>query len=390
MAKFLQRPLPCWKIHFCAELNKTALADWEILTAILGAINHKWMWWPTFFFCHHCTVNICHRDPFSSSFIWFYWQTYRISWLKCLASCLGFIVGVCTCVYKVTFPCVLQRVTDHFSNVCYLHLPANAMQAHTAVLKLQFLLLQMNTIRIQTVLHKNDQNSHFLTWFHWLTALCVPHYTHREWWHSALSPRPLVCFSCNPPNSPDSAAWTWWSLRGQDRASGWTPVTLTRSVDRIEVKTQLPERQLHGTLHAWRRSLICERSHGASVHPTTTSSTWNKWRSCCRINLHLSMNCRCICASLSEIWRCGKKTPWHRRDQSIGSYCWGSREQLLGLLSTGCEVQEMEEQPTTQETAEEAEIAYMAAAKWSGSLLIKWQHYGRWKRATIYVLIFNF
>lgn len=31
----------------------------------------------------------------------------------------------------------------------------------------------------------------------------------------------------------------------------------------------------------------------------------------------------------------------------------------------------MEEQPTTQETAEEAEIAYMAAAKLSGSLLIE-------------------
>lgn len=178
---------------------------------------------------------------------------------------------------------------------------------------------------------------------------------------------------------------------GQDRASGWTPVTLTRSVDRIEVKTQLPERQLHSTLHAWRRSLICERSHGASVHPTTTPSTWNKWHgklpSCCRINLHLSMNCRCICASLSEIWRCGKKTPWHRRDQSIGSCCWGSREQLLGLLSTGCEVQEMEEQPTTQETAEEAENAYMAAAKLSGSLLIESDT--PWKMEKSHDLCFN-
>lgn len=44
-----------------------------------------------------------------------------------------------------------------------------------------------------------------------------------------------------------------------------TVVTLTRSVHRIEVKTQLPERQLHSTLHAGRRRLIYETSQGVSI-----------------------------------------------------------------------------------------------------------------------------
>lgn len=44
-----------------------------------------------------------------------------------------------------------------------------------------------------------------------------------------------------------------------------TVITLTRSVHRIEVKTQLPERQLHSTLHAGQRRLIYEISQGVSI-----------------------------------------------------------------------------------------------------------------------------
>lgn len=44
-----------------------------------------------------------------------------------------------------------------------------------------------------------------------------------------------------------------------------TVITLTRSVHRIEVKTQLPECQLHSTLHAGQRRLIYEISQGVST-----------------------------------------------------------------------------------------------------------------------------
>lgn len=59
----------------------------------------------------------------------------------------------------------------------------------------------------------------------------------------------------------------------------------------------------------------------------------------------------------------------------------------------------MEEQPTTQETAEEAEIAYMAAAKLSGSLLIesdntmedgKKSHYLCFNFQLLTILLFTF
>lgn len=38
-------------------------------------------------------------------------------------------------------------------------------------------------------------------------------------------------------------------------------INLTRSVDRIVVKTQLPECQLHGTMQAWWRWLVYEIIH---------------------------------------------------------------------------------------------------------------------------------
>lgn len=50
----------------------------------------------------------------------------------------------------------------------------------------------------------------------------------------------------------------------------------------------------------------------------------------------------------------------------------------------------MEEQPTTQETAEEAEIAYMAAAKLSGSLLIESDNTMEDGKKKSHYLCFNF